>query len=342
MATLLFSSWIPSSSFAEKKPEEKLKEIQKKKKSAKVQVDKDKDKLESSKQKLEKLEEKIDQWDQKIAQSNKNLVANEKLLVKKEKQFDNFIRRMYIQGETRYLSKILSSENFNQFLMRYQLLNTLTKREMKLVTSYRKTQEDIEITKKNIEASKEKQLPLLANAKEEMSVIKTEFDKNSKKLTKLSKEEEATKKDVEELQRLARKASGEYSNNYGSGVLGFPTTRGTVYWNYGQNRGSHMHAGIDIPRPVGTPMYAADAGVVSLAKANPGGYGYYIMINHGNGLSTLYAHMYRNTVTVSLGQRVKKGQKIADVGNNGRSSGPHLHFEVHKNGSSVNPSNYIN
>ncbi|SHE95402.1 Murein DD-endopeptidase MepM and murein hydrolase activator NlpD, contain LysM domain [Seinonella peptonophila] len=339
---VLVSSWIPGSSFAEKKPQEKLKEIQKQKQNVEKEVDKVKGQLDQSKQEVEKLETQIEELDKKMAQYNEQMAANQKLLAKKEQQLKKFIRRMYIQGETRYMSKILTSKSFEEFLVRYQLISTLAKRESNVVTGYRETKEKITTAQKQLAASKQKQQPLIENAQKKLATIKSTYDKNSQQLEKITKEEEATKKDIEELQKLAKKASGDFNNNFGSGVLGFPSTQGMVYWNYGQNRGDHIHAGVDIPRPIGKPIYAADSGVVSLTKANPGGYGYYVMINHGGGLSTLYAHMYRSTVLVSVGQKVSKGQKIAEVGNNGRSSGPHLHFEVWKNGNPVNPRGYIN
>ena len=88
-----------------------------------------------------------------------------------------------------------------------------------------------------------------------------------------------------------------------------------------------------------SPVYAADSGYVSIAKTLNYSYGYYILINHGNGLSTLYAH--NSQLLVSQGQAVEKGQLIAYSGSTGNSSGPHCHFEVRLNGNRVNPLNYL-
>jgi murein DD-endopeptidase MepM/ murein hydrolase activator NlpD len=342
-AILFFASFGSSSvSYAEKqKPQEKLKQIQKEKKSKKQEIQKVQEQLNKAKSDVSKLEAQIAKSDEKLDYYSKQLANNQALLKKEEAQMNQFLRRMYLKGENHYMAKILESESFSEFLIRFQLLSTLADKETNTILNYRRAKQNIENATKKIAEEQKKQAPLLAAAQKKMGVIKNTYDKYNSELAKLSKEEEATKEAIEELEQAAKKASGEFNNNLGSGILGFPSTQGLVFWNFGQNRGSHIHAGIDIPRSIGTPIYAADSGIVSLTKSNPGGYGYYVIINHGNGLSTVYAHMYRSTVLVSVGQRVKKGQKIAEVGNNGRSSGPHLHFEVRKNGSPVNPKQYL-
>jgi len=101
---------------------------------------------------------------------------------------------------------------------------------------------------------------------------------------------------------------------------------------------SWRHSGLDIAGPVGTPIYAAEDGVVETAGWNRGGYGYYIIINHGNGIRTLYGHASK--LYVVSGQKVTRGQTIMAMGSTGRSTGPHLHFEV-RSGGFRNPLSYI-
>lgn len=122
-----------------------------------------------------------------------------------------------------------------------------------------------------------------------------------------------------------------------TGKLGKPYSRGSYSSGFGRRWG-RLHAGVDWSMPVGSPIYAADGGVVESSGRN-GDYGYCIIINHGNGIKTLYAH--NSKLLVKAGQKVYKGQKIAASGNTGRSTGPHLHFEVRKNGVAVNPLKYL-
>lgn len=119
----------------------------------------------------------------------------------------------------------------------------------------------------------------------------------------------------------------------GSGML-WPTITRRITQYFGWR-----HLGIDIALPAGNPVYAADSGMVEVAGWNRGGYGYQVVINHGNNIKTRYAHNSRNFVKVS--ETVNKGDVIALIGSTGRSTGPHLHFEVIVGGVRVNPFMYV-
>lgn len=96
-----------------------------------------------------------------------------------------------------------------------------------------------------------------------------------------------------------------------------------------------MHAGLDFTAPQGTPIYATADGVIKVAGRSDGGYGNHVVINHGFGYETLYGHMYR--IKARRGQTVKRGDLIGYVGSTGKSTGPHCHYEVHKNGQRLDP-----
>lgn len=132
-------------------------------------------------------------------------------------------------------------------------------------------------------------------------------------------------------------AVGAKSELFAATGIFMKPSRGMLSSPFGRRWGK-MHEGIDLAGPTGSPIDAADSGKVSFVGIRSG-YGLCIMINHGNGLQTLYGHTSRTFV--KTGQSVKKGQRIASVGSTGHSTGPHLHFEVRKNGRPVNPMIYL-
>ncbi len=130
--------------------------------------------------------------------------------------------------------------------------------------------------------------------------------------------------------------SSSFNNSFNGYIW---PAQGTFTSGYGWRWG-RMHKGIDIAAPIGTPIMAAASGEVISAGWHSGGYGNLVKVKHSNGSVTLYAH--NNRIYVRRGQKVKQGQQIAEMGSTGFSTGPHLHFEIHKNGSvAVNPIAYL-
>ena len=121
------------------------------------------------------------------------------------------------------------------------------------------------------------------------------------------------------------------------GILIWPT-KGTLTSGFGKRNG-RKHEGIDIAAPKGTPIYAAAAGKVVFSGWGPTGYGKMVIIKHRNHLSTVYAH--NSKILVKKEKQVKQGQKIALMGSTGRSTGPHLHFEVRNDTKPKNPIKYL-
>jgi len=115
-------------------------------------------------------------------------------------------------------------------------------------------------------------------------------------------------------------------------------TSGRETSRFGPRRGG-FHTGLDIAAPMGTPIFAAASGTVTRSGPSGTGFGIIVAIDHGNGVETLYAHNSRNVV--EAGQTVAQGQKIAEVGSTGNSTGPHLHFEIRHNGRALNPNLFI-
>ena len=121
----------------------------------------------------------------------------------------------------------------------------------------------------------------------------------------------------------------------GTGKMSWPSS----CYRISQYYKGWRHTGVDIACPWGTPLRAADSGRVTRVQYGKTGYGYNVIIDHGNGISTLYGHM--SSIDVAVGQYVQKGESIGAEGSTGRSTGPHVHFEVRIGGSTVNPLSYI-
>lgn len=142
---------------------------------------------------------------------------------------------------------------------------------------------------------------------------------------------------AEPQDQIALRGTKSIATFTGSGSLSSPVGRIEVSSPFG-SRGGGRHTGVDLRNPKGTPIKAADDGVVTYA-AYSGSYGNIVKLSHGNGIETWYAHC--DTMKVSVGQVVSKGEVIATVGITGRATGFHLHFEVRKNGVPQNPMNYL-
>ena len=140
----------------------------------------------------------------------------------------------------------------------------------------------------------------------------------------------------EPVTEVVKVGTKELPANAPTGSYRLPTSG--VYTSYFGYRGGGYHTGLDIANSYGTPIYAADGGTVVTAGWK-GGYGYCVIIDHGNGEQTLYGH--NSKLLVSVGQKVAKGAQIAKMGSTGNSTGNHCHFEIRINGKQVNPLSYV-
>jgi murein DD-endopeptidase MepM/ murein hydrolase activator NlpD len=128
-----------------------------------------------------------------------------------------------------------------------------------------------------------------------------------------------------------------YEGAVGMGSFVWPTTN---HWLSGFNYSPDTnHPAIDIAGQLGNPVFAADNGVIVYAGWNNWGYGNVVVIDHGNGWQTLYAHL--SYYGVGCGLSVNQGDVIGSIGSTGNSSGPHLHFEMMYQGSKVNPFDFL-
>ena len=319
------------------------------------------DKIDVLDQQIEEAYAQVSQLDEEINDLQSQISNREGSIEKNTELLKERIRAIYMAGETSTLDIILGAEDFSDFLDKASLLQTVTSHDVTLIETIQQQLSEIQEEKDEIEAKRT-----------EAADKKTELDGQQEELTRLLEEnqvileelygvqQEAQDKVDEndaELQAIEAQISAYYTPqqpaggqsqgqtpNYSGGAFVWPAPGFyllTSEWN--EDRGSYNHGAIDIAGGgiYGTPVVAAADGTVVFSSAGGwgGGYGTYLMIDHGGGVSTLYAHM--SGFAVSQGATVSAGQVIGYVGSTGDSSGPHLHFEVREYGTKVNPMNYF-
>lgn len=246
----------------------------------------------------------------------------------------------------------------NENMDRLKVLKVMAEDREEDLTEKRKLYASIEdellIEKQSMEILREEHQVALEQLNEEVAFYENKLDKDAAASKKLSIEIKRLQRDLAARKAAqkaasARKSSSSYSAaavdiKYTGGKLAWPVPgSGRITSSYGYRRhpvtgGYRMHTGIDIGAKHGSTIVAAEDGVVIYAGYRSG-YGYTIIIDHGGGLTTLYAHS--STLISKKGAVVERGQKIAKIGSTGTATGPHLHFEVRVSGNHKNPIGYL-
>jgi murein DD-endopeptidase MepM/ murein hydrolase activator NlpD len=313
--------------------------------------------LNERKKELTELNQEIYKTEQALKKSEKELEETEKQLEAHQRLFKERVKTLYQQGEMFYFESLMGSRNLNEFLSRLEFVRQVAKRDQVLIAGYERDREILDEKKKTFEELLAERKEKNEQAQKLYNDLMDEYQQYEKELTTLSKEqenlEEINEEERKKVRDLIRKQQQERERaekekaaaNYEGGKFLWPVKGAKLTSPYGMRyhpvrKVNTMHTGIDLAAPLGTPIRAvADGRVIDSRPAN--GYGYIIIIDHGGGISTLYAHMYPQSVKVSVGQSVSRGAPIAEVGNNGWSTGPHLHFEVLKNGNHTDPMPYF-
>ncbi|HAN00146.1 MAG TPA: peptidase M23 [Marinilabiliales bacterium] len=179
---------------------------------------------------------------------------------------------------------------------------------------------------KELEGFDESQLVIETSKKIDMLLKQLDVQwKSYEEVVALAEEKEVFWASIPAISPLADKDLTRFASGYGYRIH-------PIY------RTKKMHTGIDLTAPTGTEVYATGNGEVAVAGYTPGGYGKRIIVDHGFGFKTVYAHL--NSILVKEGQKIKRGELIGTVGSTGRSTAPHLHYEVRKNNQTENPVNY--
>ncbi len=308
--------------------------------------------IEAQQDEIDAQEELLGELTQMIADKTIELEESERQQAEQYAQLRSRLRYMVEHGTTSSLSILLSSDSFSDFLNRYEIIRQISLRDENLFEQLKAIRDKVLTEKQELEDTKKE----AEDTKLQMEANKAELEAQMEAKRKQMDSIQLAQKNVkdayaamieteDELMAQYKKAAAEYAaqSTYVGGTFMWPLPAGNnvVTCKYGMR--THpitgkrkLHTGVDLRAATGTKVYAANKGTVT-----PSGYssawGNYIIISHGGGITTLYAHMSKRSV--SKDDKVKQGDIIGYSGNTGYSTAPHLHFEISKNGSTYNPLN---
>ena len=306
--------------------------------------------LDSAQDEFESINDQLENTEEQI-QSNTELAT--RLTAKMQSQtkvLHRRIRDIYKNGQVNYVDVLFGAKDFNDFVSRMDILKRILAYDNALIQSTKADRQALEKAKAQLESDRLKIIDLRKQAAVKRDQVAGRRQERQGVLNAATYEREMAERAYRELietskqiETMIRKIqSGEKNVGGSTGTMLWPADgeiTSPFGWRvhpiFGTQR---LHTGIDIGADYGDATRAADGGVV-IHSDWMGGYGNAVIIDHGNGISTLYAH--NSQLLVSEGQTVAKGQTVARVGSTGYSTGPHLHFEVRQNGTPVNPLNFL-
>ncbi len=308
--------------------------------------------IEAQQDEIDAQEELLGELTQMIADKTIELEESERQQAEQYAQLRSRLRYMVEHGTTSSLSILLSSDSFSDFLNRYEIIRQISLRDENLFEQLKAIRDKVLTEKQELEDTKKE----AEDTKLQMEANKAELEAQMEAKRKQMDSIQLAQKNVkdayaamieteDELMAQYKKAAAEYAaqSTYVGGTFMWPLPAGNnvVTCKYGMR--THpitgkrkLHTGVDLRAATGTKVYAANKGTVTTSGYSSA-WGNYIIISHGGGITTLYAHMSKRSV--SKDDKVKQGDIIGYSGNTGYSTAPHLHFEISKNGATYNPLN---
>lgn len=317
------------------------------------QIQKLDENIKTTEEDLEELEQNISNIEEEISSVGKDL---EEITLKYQKQkqlLDTRLVTMYETENTNYLDVVLRSKSLSEFISSYYLIGEIASYDMDLLELVQNEKEQIELKSNQINNQKEN----LERKKrtEQKTQIALSNTKTLRKnlISRLSEKEQALQAQIDEYNEQVESIENEikrlaltinFGEDYKGGEMKWPIMEHyTITSNYGMRvhpiTGVYkLHTGVDIRASTGTEFTAIANGIVVKAEMNKA-YGNMVIIDHGGGVQTLYAH--GSEIVAQVGQEVQAGDVVLKVGSTGYSTGPHAHFEVRINGETVNPLDYV-
>lgn len=291
----------------------------------------------------------IDQYDLDIQEKEEEITRLEAQEAQQYADFCNHVRWLEETGSVSYLSILFSASSFSELLDYAMLIADIMEYSNSIIEDLQQTQTELGEAKDELQVSRDEQAAANEALREQKAALEASEAEAQALYAEIAKDEaelaaEAKQLAADEKQMAADLAAAE--KKYAEQIAALKNN-GEWYWPlpgkyylsslFGARKDpftgkASNHTGVDVPANSGTEIHAAQGGIVTTVGTNRyHSYGFYCIISHGNGKSTLYAHM-RNIPKVSVGQSVTKGQVIGYVGSTGRSTGPHLHFELRVDG----------
>ncbi len=339
---------------------QELEDTQAEKSNAQKQVDALDAQLTEVTEELANVEKSLQEVTESLAKAEADL---EQAIEDKNNQYETLKRRMrfmYEYGNSSYLELIINAKNISDFFKRVEYLNCIIEYDQTIFEQYEKTQQEyeqkvaeIEEKKASIESlseeitAKKQELENSIAAKEQLiATLQSNAETLQEQLDELEKRNEEIKQLIQETKITATTSSQNEIYATTTTTLQHPVPAYADYPfndSYGARTSpitgiEEVHTGLDLKATYGTDIVAAESGTV-IYSSYMNGYGYTVMIDHGNNLTTLYAH--NSSLVVSVGESVERGQVIAKAGSTGYSTGVHCHFEVRINGEHTDPRPYL-
>lgn len=290
---------------------------------------------------IEEMNKEIDNLIKSIAEAENNYNKQKELLKKR-------IKVMYESSGSSFFDMLAQSDSITDFMERIRYMSLISRNDRKIVEELNEAKLDVEFKKQSQEEQKQELIEKVNEKKQRLNSLRasraeldTQIERSKVQLNKLEKEEDALIAESKRLNSVIKNLSKK-GKKYTGGSMKWPIPSSyTITSNFGMRkhpilRKIKMHTGIDIDANKGDSIVAANSGTVIISGWQSG-YGNTVVIDHGGGITTLYAHCSK--LLVKVGTEVKAGKVIAKAGSTGLSTGPHLHFEVRENGKPVNPLN---
>lgn len=354
VATLAFSGFIhPSYTYAE----QSLKEIREERSEIKGELSKAEkeivtimDEIKGINMELSVLQEALEENERAVVEVEGELkVVQKEIDVLEERIEERFIilgdrAKSYQEtgGSISYLDVVLGAKSFTEFISRVHAITQITDSDAEIIEEQVKEQNIVKeklIELEDLQAELKNMEKLIVDQQESAKEMKTTLDDKQNKLKnsmeKLKKKDRSLAEKEAKLFSSSNKTVIKTSNS--NAILDWPTAGGYISSTFGKRWGK-LHKGIDIARTnrsTSPPIFAAESGTIEKAGNTGNGYGNMIVIDHGDGLKTLYAHL--SSLDVKAGQKIERGEKLGIMGATGNSTGIHLHFEVHEKGQPINP-----